>query len=134
TILGRRRCLDAFIVALNQACDGGKRRWYASTLELQLVSLEVCGACRCVPVLHVRVRRRTPRSLWSPCKSHETADMRSGEGCISSRVPAVHAFGLTWALPMEVLLQSSAIEQRSGSERRQMNTSTPSLGSMFWLQ
>ncbi|CAM9262014.1 unnamed protein product, partial [Ectocarpus sp. 8 AP-2014] len=35
---------------------------------------------------------------------------------------------------MVVRLQSSAFEQRSGSECRQMNTSTASLGSMFWLQ
>ncbi|CAN0603077.1 unnamed protein product, partial [Ectocarpus sp. 12 AP-2014] len=28
TTSGRRECLDAFIVALNQTCDGGKRRWY----------------------------------------------------------------------------------------------------------
>ncbi|CAM9691685.1 unnamed protein product, partial [Ectocarpus sp. 4 AP-2014] len=58
---GRPSCLDAFIVALNQTCDGGKRRWYASTLELQRVSLAFCGACRSVPTLHVRVDRETPR-------------------------------------------------------------------------
>ncbi|CAN0553692.1 unnamed protein product, partial [Ectocarpus sp. 8 AP-2014] len=60
-ISGRTRCLDAFIVALNQTCDGGEKRWYASTLELQLVSLEFCGACRHVPTLDVRVNRQTPR-------------------------------------------------------------------------
>ncbi|CAN0164398.1 unnamed protein product [Ectocarpus sp. 6 AP-2014] len=46
---GRRKCLDAFIVALNQTCDGRENRWYASTLELQLVSLKFCGACRRFP-------------------------------------------------------------------------------------
>ncbi|CAM9797682.1 unnamed protein product, partial [Ectocarpus sp. 12 AP-2014] len=71
--LVRSKCLDAFIVALNQTCDGGKMRWYASTLELQLVSLEFCGACRRVPTLHVRVHRRTIRSLCFPCESHKTA-------------------------------------------------------------
>ncbi|CAN0511524.1 unnamed protein product, partial [Ectocarpus sp. 8 AP-2014] len=60
-ISGRSKCLDAFVVALNQTCDGGDKRWYASTLELQLVSLEFCGACRRVPTLHVRVDRQTPR-------------------------------------------------------------------------
>ncbi|CBJ26958.1 expressed unknown protein [Ectocarpus siliculosus] len=58
---GRRKCLDAFIVALNQTCDGRENRWYASTLELQLVSLKFCGACRRFPTLHVRVDRQTPR-------------------------------------------------------------------------
>ncbi|CAN0496982.1 unnamed protein product, partial [Ectocarpus sp. 8 AP-2014] len=60
-ISGRSKCLDTFVVALNQTCDGGDKRWYASTLELQLVSLEFCGACRRVPTLHVRVNRQTPR-------------------------------------------------------------------------
>ncbi|CAM9615447.1 unnamed protein product, partial [Ectocarpus sp. 12 AP-2014] len=57
---GKRDYLDAFTVALNQACCG---RWYASTLELQLVSLEFCGACRRLQTLHVRVYRRIPPSL-----------------------------------------------------------------------
>ncbi|CAN0512055.1 unnamed protein product, partial [Ectocarpus sp. 12 AP-2014] len=39
TTRGRSDCLDVFMVALNQACDGQDKRWYASTLELQLVSL-----------------------------------------------------------------------------------------------
>ncbi|CAN0173235.1 unnamed protein product, partial [Ectocarpus sp. 12 AP-2014] len=127
---------DAFIVALNQTCDGGKRRWYASTLELQRVSLAFCGACRCVPTLHVRVDQQTPRSLWSPRQSHTTASKRSREVYIVSRVPAVQAFGLTWALPTEVLLQSPAIELGSGLAYQRMNgySSAPSLGSMFWLK
>ncbi|CAM9787639.1 unnamed protein product, partial [Ectocarpus sp. 8 AP-2014] len=60
-ISGKSKCLDAFGVALNQTCDGGDKRWYASTLELQLVSLEFCGACRLVPTLHVCVDRQNPR-------------------------------------------------------------------------
>ncbi|CAM9295056.1 unnamed protein product, partial [Ectocarpus sp. 12 AP-2014] len=60
-ISGRRKCLDAFIVSLNQTCDRQEQRWYASTLELQLVSLDFCGACRRCPTLHVRVDRQTPR-------------------------------------------------------------------------
>ncbi|CAN0014854.1 unnamed protein product, partial [Ectocarpus sp. 6 AP-2014] len=96
TTAGNSKCLDAFVVALNQACDGQEKRWYVSTLELQLVSLEVCGACRSVQTLHVRVKRQTPPSLWFPSQSHTTTNKRSPEVCISSRVPVVQAFGLTW--------------------------------------
>lgn len=63
---GESRCLDAFFVALGQAFHGEQKYWYTSTLELQLASLEVCRACRCVPTLHVRDNDSTPRSLWSP--------------------------------------------------------------------
>lgn len=41
--------------ALNQACEGEEKRWYTSTLELQLASLAMCKACRSVPTWHVRV-------------------------------------------------------------------------------
>ncbi|CAM9669642.1 unnamed protein product, partial [Hapterophycus canaliculatus] len=58
---GNGRCLDAFTIALHQACGGSLRRWYASTLQLQLASLGFCRACRSVPTLHVRVNRSTPR-------------------------------------------------------------------------
>ncbi|CAM9614495.1 unnamed protein product, partial [Ectocarpus sp. 13 AM-2016] len=111
TTEGNSKCLDAFTVALNQACDGNVKRWYVSTMELQLVSLELCGACRSVQTLHVRVVPHVSPSLWSPRKSHTTPDRRGPKVCIWSRVPAVQAFGLTWALPMEFLLQTSAIEQ-----------------------
>ncbi|CAN0545902.1 unnamed protein product, partial [Ectocarpus sp. 12 AP-2014] len=110
------KCLEAFNVALKQACDGHGERWYTSTLELQLVSLGFCVACRDVPTLHVRVDRRTPPSLWSSRKSHTTPTKRSREVRTSSRVPAVQAFSLKWALPMEVLLQRAAMEPRTGLE------------------
>ncbi|CAM9481601.1 unnamed protein product, partial [Ectocarpus sp. 13 AM-2016] len=131
---GNSKCLDALVVALNQACDGQEKRWYVSTLELQLVSLEVCGACRSVQTLHVRVKRQTPPSLWFPSQSHTTTNNRSPEVGIPSRVPVVQAFGLTWALPMEVLQQRSAIEVRSGSGCRRANahSSAASLGSVVW--
>ncbi|CAM9839374.1 unnamed protein product, partial [Ectocarpus fasciculatus] len=94
----RSDCLDAFIVALNQACDGQCKRWYASTLELQLASLEFCGACRSVQTFQVHVDAETPPSLWCPSKSRTTPDKHSGEVSIASRVPAVQAFGWTWSL------------------------------------
>ncbi|CAN0490571.1 unnamed protein product, partial [Ectocarpus sp. 12 AP-2014] len=129
--------LDAFIVALNQTCDGGEKRWYTSTLELQLASLEFCRACRRVPTLHLRINPRTPRSLWSPRNSHTTAvNKRRREVGVWSRVPAVQAFGVTWALSMNDLLQSSAMELRSGSKYRRIGgySSAASLGATWSLQ
>ncbi|CAM9440496.1 unnamed protein product [Ectocarpus sp. 12 AP-2014] len=95
-------------------------RWYASTLELQLVSLGFCGACRNVQTLtlHVLVHQRRPPSLWSRHESHTTPNNRNREVGISSRVPAVQAFVMMWTLPMEDLLQSSAIGLWAGSEYR----------------
>ncbi|CAM9559017.1 unnamed protein product, partial [Ectocarpus fasciculatus] len=55
-----------------------------------------CGACRSVQTLHVRIDGQTPRSLWSPRTSQITASGRRREVCISSRVPAVQAYGVTW--------------------------------------
>ncbi|CAM9792645.1 unnamed protein product, partial [Ectocarpus sp. 12 AP-2014] len=62
---GQTRCLDAFIVAWSQACAGGEKRWYKSTLELQLTSLEICRACRSASILHVHVYHQTATRLWS---------------------------------------------------------------------
>ncbi|CAN0528212.1 unnamed protein product, partial [Ectocarpus sp. 8 AP-2014] len=136
TISGNSKCLDAFTVALNQACDGHEKRWYVSTMELQLVSLEFCGACRSVQTLHVRVVQHTSPSLWPPRQSHTTPVNHGPEVCISSRVPAVQAFGWTWALPMEFLLNTSAIEQgaESGGLRLTWSSAAASLGSVIWPQ
>ncbi|CAN0440546.1 unnamed protein product, partial [Ectocarpus fasciculatus] len=46
TTEGSSKCLDAFTLALSQFCDGQGEHWYVFTLELQLVSLELCQACR----------------------------------------------------------------------------------------
>ncbi|CAM9828899.1 unnamed protein product, partial [Ectocarpus sp. 4 AP-2014] len=54
------------VVVLNQACEGGENRWFASTLELQRVSLGFCEACRSVRTLTVRVGRETPLDLRCP--------------------------------------------------------------------
>ncbi|CAM9654724.1 unnamed protein product [Ectocarpus sp. 13 AM-2016] len=118
TTEGRTRCLDAFVVALSQACEGGKKRWYASTLELQLTSLDMCRACRSRPILHLRVFGHTPKSLWSP---HITRwNKRSSKLRISSRLSVVRALHLTWALSMEALLRKAAIEHWSWSQRLEL--------------
>lgn len=99
------------MVALGQACGGGQKRWYLSTLKLQLVPLELCRACRSVPTLPVHVRGKTGRSLWvSPKPKNEPDDCSSKEARDSSRAPVVRALRLTWELPLEVLVQSGGVE------------------------
>ncbi|CAN0521524.1 unnamed protein product, partial [Ectocarpus sp. 12 AP-2014] len=115
--LGRTRCLDAFVVALSQACEGGKKRWYSSTLELQLTSLDLCRACRSTSILHVRVNDQTPRSLWTSRTAQTRPNTRSWKLLISSRVPVLRALRLTWALSMEDLLRDAAIELWTWSQR-----------------
>lgn len=61
-----RRCLDAFTVALHQAFEG--QRWYTSTAQLQLASLQFCRACRSVLTLYmITVDVDTPEHLWDDC-------------------------------------------------------------------
>lgn len=42
-IVGRSRCVDAFIVAGSVALD--EETWCTSTMQLQLVYLDFCAAC-----------------------------------------------------------------------------------------
>ncbi|CAM9162233.1 unnamed protein product, partial [Ectocarpus sp. 13 AM-2016] len=105
---GKGRCLDAFTVALSQAGEG--KRWYVSTVELQLASREYCRACRSVTTLHVTVDNRTPRCLWADRDSRTRPGTHSSKKVCSSRVPIVRALRLTWMLPMEVLLNSANVE------------------------
>ena len=104
---GLSRCLDAFIVALNQPGDTNTRwnikPWYTSTKELQLASLEFCAACRSVPRLDVTVTKRTPTRLWMGAPTRAT---RSTKRLSSTRVPVVRA--------------SRVIRERSASDLRNM--------------
>ncbi|CAM9396513.1 unnamed protein product [Ectocarpus fasciculatus] len=133
---GRSRCLDAFVVALSQACGGRNKRWYASTLELQLTSLDMCRACRSTPIFHVRVNDHTPGSLWHSRTAQTGPNTRSSELRTSSRVPIVRAFRLTWSLSMEDLLRKAAIELWTWSQRLELQGSScaDSLGSevVWW--
>ncbi|CAN0041871.1 unnamed protein product [Ectocarpus fasciculatus] len=91
---GQSATLDAFAVALSQACVEGKHLWYMSALELQLVSLEFCRVCRGFSTLHIRVNQETPRNLCYPWKSNTAPNDHAAEVRISSRVPVVSPFGL----------------------------------------
>ncbi|CAN0122947.1 unnamed protein product, partial [Ectocarpus fasciculatus] len=101
--------------------DGQQKWWYVSTLELQLASLELCGACRSAQVLDVRIDEDTPPTLWSSRTSHTTPTQRSPDVCISNRVPAVQAVGWTWEISMDRLPQRAASELQPGPERRRAN-------------
>ncbi|CAM9126585.1 unnamed protein product, partial [Laminaria digitata] len=63
---GKDRCVQAITVAIDQACGGGEKTWYVSTVNLQLASLQLCRACRAVVPLHVRLGQGIPRSMWAP--------------------------------------------------------------------
>lgn len=108
---GAGRCVDALIVALNQE-RGGEKRWYTSSPELQLVSLELCRACRRVSRFNVwNVCGGTLRTLWSRHKPHRVAtDDDNSDVRLRSRVPVVRVFCLTWNLSVEVWVKSAAIE------------------------
>lgn len=112
----KKRCLDAFIVALSQACEGKGKHWYSSTLELQLTSLEFYRACRSVPTLDVSVNDRTPRELWAPrgTQTESNAHESNKKARISRRVPALRGVCLTWAPPVEVLVQDASVELWEG--------------------
>ncbi|CAM9393068.1 unnamed protein product, partial [Hapterophycus canaliculatus] len=95
---GPSRCLDAIIIALEQASDG--KRWYTSTKELQLASLQFCAACRSVPVFHLRVDSGTPTRLWTSAAARGT---RSAKKLSLTRVPAVRAREVTWGISAAAL-------------------------------
>ena len=99
--VGPSRCLDAFVIALNQACDDRvNKRWYTSTKELQLASLEFCTACRSVPTLHVKVEKGTPTRLWMSAAGRET---RNATRLNATRVPVIRAHAVTWKLSASAL-------------------------------
>ncbi|CAN0583836.1 unnamed protein product, partial [Ectocarpus sp. 12 AP-2014] len=67
----------------------------------------------------------TPPTLWSSRTSHTTPNKRSQTICTSNRVPAAHAFGWTWKLPMDRLPQRV--------HRRQCGRScVGTVGSVVW--
>lgn len=94
---GPSRCLDAFLVALNQAPDTDE--WYTTTVQLQLASPEFCAACRSVPTLHLRVDKHTPTRLRSDGDaSSSTEEGESAGNGVVARVPVIRARKVTWDL------------------------------------
>ncbi|CBJ31361.1 conserved unknown protein [Ectocarpus siliculosus] len=91
---GPSRCLDALIIALNQASGG---EWYTSTMQLQLASLELCASCRSMHLLKLNVQHGTPTRLWRGTAT--TRETRSVKRRNVTRVPVVRARTVTWKLP-----------------------------------
>ncbi|CAN0435400.1 unnamed protein product, partial [Ectocarpus fasciculatus] len=106
----------AFVVALDQACEGGEKRWYTSTLELQLASPVFCKACRSVSTLNVLVETATPRTLWAS-RALDSTTSEVSSSSVSSRVPLVRAFSLTWRLSSDVVQQVSSTPKLMTFER-----------------
>ena len=122
---GPQRALDAFVIALSKACEGGRKRWYASTLELQLASREMCGACRSVQTLNVCVNKHTPATLWSRLRSRALSTTHGSKSSLSSRVPVVRALRLTCELPMKTLVKRAAKELWAGLKVLHLRGSIP---------
>lgn len=120
-------------MALNQPWDGRSGQsplpWFASTKELQLVSVLFCAACRDLPTLHLRVDATTPDRLLASeeevaaggagAATAALASVEEGEAaavaaaappaalagaCAAAttplwRVPRLRARSVTWDLP-----------------------------------
>ncbi|CAM9161457.1 unnamed protein product [Ectocarpus sp. 13 AM-2016] len=86
----RDTCLNAFIVALNETCDG--KSWYASTKELQLASMEFCIACRNVQTMHLKVDAQIPRRLLAAADTPLRRSKRLGR----TLVPRLSARRVSW--------------------------------------
>lgn len=110
-VAGDSRCIDAFMVALNETCGG--KKWYISTVQLQLASVEFCVACRSVSTLHLFVDEGTPRHLWADNCSDQSGARGSSIGGSSEgrsvlvRVPPFRPREVTWNLPPSMLSHAS---------------------------
>lgn len=127
---GEGRCLDAFrAVLMSQTCEGGRERWFTSTRQLQLVSVELCRACRGVPDFKVHIEEKTPRGVWCTRQSQLPLNMP-----VSIRVPVLRAFHFTWDLPLDVLVENAAIELWASSDVLCLrgSISAASLESVVW--
>ncbi|CAM9756904.1 unnamed protein product, partial [Ectocarpus fasciculatus] len=89
----RSSCLNAFTVALDDTCDG--KRWYTSTKELQLTSLEFCIACRNYQTMNLKVDSEIPRRLLAAADAPPLHPQRLG----GTRVPRLKARRVTWNMP-----------------------------------
>ncbi|CAM9373308.1 unnamed protein product [Scytosiphon promiscuus] len=100
TDLACSRAVDALVVAINQASD--MRRWYTVTKELQLASLELCGACRGAHTVSLIVGGDTPTTLLAEVD----APRAHPEEAQASRVPQVRARRVTWGMASLDLLNN----------------------------
>lgn len=101
------RCLDVFTVALHQATEG--ERWYTSTAQLQLASLEFCKACRSVPTLYMKVDEDAPERLWDHSAAHQHRVSRAWRRLRRvTGVPTFRPRGVTCKLDKEHLCRTKS--------------------------
>ncbi|CAM9852451.1 unnamed protein product [Ectocarpus sp. 8 AP-2014] len=89
----RKSWLNAFIVGLDETCDG--KSWYTSTKELQLASIELCVACRKHQTPHLIVDTEIPRRLLAAADAPPSQPKR----LFRTRVPRLRARRVTWDMP-----------------------------------
>lgn len=116
---GRDLWLDILTIALGQATEGG---WYASTLQLQLVSFEACVACRGVRSLLVTVDTHMPLTLWG---NDDSVDDPLKAQAKRRRLPALRAAGALWTLPSSmfapILLQAALLKDVEWMQKTGVN-------------
>ncbi len=81
-------------MALNQPWDRKKlqsQQWFASTKELQLVSVLFCAACRVIPTLHLRVDCTTPDRLLASSEEVAAAGAAATLASVEEGAPAAAA-------------------------------------------
>ncbi|CAM9664823.1 unnamed protein product [Scytosiphon promiscuus] len=121
-------CLDAFAVALGQACDG--EEWYTSTKELQLASLPFCEACRSVTTLELIVDDETPRGLTAAADAPPSSRQR----LCASRVPRLRARRVWWNLRTAIKLNKPIDAVADATEIFFDKHFVGSLGGVVWPQ
>eukprot|EP00752_Nemacystus_decipiens_P009057 g8086.t2 len=102
-------CMDAFRIVLNDHNNDGKQ-WFVSTVNLSMISLEFCVACRSSRNYHLCVPWGTPQWMWAPALSQRASRVlersfrssRSSSGfnadAIPRQIPALPVRGMTWGL------------------------------------
>lgn len=95
--------MDAFGIALNLV-DG--KGWYTSTLDLQLVSFQLCVLCRSVSTLHLTVSNGISTRVWKDVPSSEHD--REATKLHRSPIPVLRPRILTWKLRESRLSQCSS--------------------------
>ncbi len=85
-------------------------------------------------MLAVKVKKSTPRSVWTPRDSGTRPNTRGSKVRISSRVPVLRALRLTWALRMSDLVQRAAVELWAWSVYVELrgSLSASALASVVW--
>ncbi|CAM9210436.1 unnamed protein product [Sphacelaria rigidula] len=120
---GRKLCLDALTIALNEASSWGES--FLPTKQLQLASLQLCIACRCVSTLCVKFDECTPRRLWTdPGEQSSTPTARRMDRSHKSRVPLLRAHSV-------VCMSSAGADIMSRETNVQNNVRNLYFDSMF---